>query len=375
MQLNGDLTERMLDTDWWSDEAVARTGMPVIDSPLVSVGGGIGSFTLVDLLRIAGVPASAVTVLTPNADPWQNYEYLTRVSQIPRNERLRSDSSGMPDNIWAFPSYAVVESWRERRLGPLLQVLVEPVFADYYTPRAEYVFKGMQREAERIGYADRVVRGLVHVVRRRHGGGYFALLGTRDGSSPRLVYRTRHLHLAVGYPGVKFLPDLQSYRERTGDQTRVVNAYEPHDHVYEDLRHRPGTVLVRGSGIATSRILQRLMEDRWSSRCADADRPPVPHLRERPARRDVVPATARRRRLGLPRLQLAEGGLGRPAQGHVRAARRPGAGGALPPARWARTHRRASCGRAQIRRARVRDGTRRCTARSSTSSRPDRRSA
>ncbi len=47
---------------------------------------------MVDYLRIAGVPANQIAVLGVNEHPWDTYEYLTRVSQVPRGERLRSDS-------------------------------------------------------------------------------------------------------------------------------------------------------------------------------------------------------------------------------------------------------------------------------------------
>ncbi len=43
------------------------------------------------------------------------------------------------------------------------------------------------------------------------------------------------MHVAVGYPGLKFLPDLQRYRETYRDYRQVVNAYEPHEHIYEQL--------------------------------------------------------------------------------------------------------------------------------------------
>ncbi|HNB52872.1 MAG TPA: hypothetical protein PK530_13065, partial [Anaerolineales bacterium] len=42
----------------------------------------------------------------------------------------------------------------------------------------------------------------------------------------------------------------------------VVNAYEEHNHIYEHLRLHGGTVLVRGRGAITSRILERLYETR-----------------------------------------------------------------------------------------------------------------
>ncbi|GIG87701.1 hypothetical protein [Plantactinospora endophytica] len=260
----GDLTQALLDNATWPDSLVAEAGIPVYDVPLVTVGGGIGSFVLVDYLRIAGVPTADIRVLSTIDNPWQTYEYLTRVSQIPGPERIRSDSSSRPDNIWGFPSYALSEAWRERTLRPLVHVLGEPIFADYWTPRVADVFKSMARESGRIGYPTMLVKGVVRMVRRRAGGGYFTVLTPPVGTGPtkRVAYRSRFVHLAVGYPGLRFLPDLQEFREKYGDFTRVVNAYESHEHVYEALRTRPGTVMVRGGGIVASRVLQRLMDDR-----------------------------------------------------------------------------------------------------------------
>jgi hypothetical protein len=260
----GDLTPALIATDWWSDDTLARAGIPVVDVPFVSVGGGIGSFVTVDYLRICGVPASAIRVLTQLEYPWESYEYLTRVSQIPRGERLRSDSASCPDNIWGFPSYAVREAMAAKSLRPLWQVAIEPVFADYYTPKAGQAFESMEREHERIGYAASVVTGQVRMVRRRLGGGYFTILTPPEGTSAtrRVAFRSRHVHIAVGYPGLKFLPDLMAYRERHRDYGSVVNAYEPHEQIYQRLHAAPGTVLVRGGGIVASRVLQRLIDDR-----------------------------------------------------------------------------------------------------------------
>ena len=260
----GDLTSELIDTSVWSDELVARAGIAVIDVPFATVGGGMGSFVMVDHLRIAGVPASDVRVLSNIEHPWQTYEYLTRCSQIPRHERIRSDSSGCPDNIWAFPSYAVREAWSDRTVAPLASVALEPVFTDYWTPRAGQVFTALGREASRIRYPDMLARGQVRMIRRRREGGYFTVLTPPEGDSGtrRVAYRSWYVHLAVGYPGLQFLPDLQEFRQRHRDSTRVVNTYEPHEHVYESLRRHPGTVLVRGGGIVASRVLQRLMDDR-----------------------------------------------------------------------------------------------------------------
>ncbi len=264
----GDLTPQLIAQEWFDDTMLEAAGIPVHDVPLVTVGGGLGSFALVDYLRVAGVPADRIAVLGINQKPWQTYAYLARNSQIPEHERLRSDSGSVMDNIWGFPSYAVREAFAAGSLrgfaAPLWTVLTEPILTDYYTPQAGQVYASVDREAARIGWSGMLHEGQVRMVRRRQGGGYFTILTPPAGTTPtkRVAFRSTYVHVAVGYPGVKFLDDLQEYRERHQDFSRVVNAYEPHDHVYEELRARPGTVVVRGSGIVASRILQRLIDDR-----------------------------------------------------------------------------------------------------------------
>src|SRR3954447_23440031 len=260
---SGDLTDQLISTDAWSDHMVAAAGIPIRDVPFISCGGGIGSFVTVDYLRICGVPTSAIRVLTPQRTPWESYEYLTTVSQIPHGERLRSDSSSCPDNIWGFPSYALREGLHGN-LKQLWNVLVEPIFANYYTPKAGEAFSSMEKEMYRIRYPEMVVHGQVRMVRRRVGGGYFTILTPPEGAAgtKRIAYRSQWVHVAVGYPGLKFLDDLQNYRKEFNDYSKVVNAYEPHEHVYERLALRPGTVLIRGGGIVASRVLQRLIDDR-----------------------------------------------------------------------------------------------------------------
>jgi hypothetical protein len=190
------------------------------------------------------------------------------VSQVPPAERLRSDSGSCPDNIWGFPSYAVREAFAAKGLikflDPLWNVFSEPILTNYFTPRAGQVFKGIASEADRIGWWPMVEHGQVRMTRRRQGGGYFTILTPPPGTTDtkRIAYKSQFVHVAIGYPGLRYLPDLQEYRQRTQDYTRVVNAYEPHDHVYEELMRQPGTVIVRGGGIAASRILQRLIDDR-----------------------------------------------------------------------------------------------------------------
>ncbi|MDQ3052523.1 MAG: hypothetical protein M3R66_01445, partial [Actinomycetota bacterium] len=195
----GDLSPALIDTDIWTDEMLGQHAIPLVDVPFVTIGGGIGSFVTTDYLRICGVPPEAIKVLTSLDVPWQSYEYLTRVSQVPRRERLRSDSASTPDNIWGFPSYAVREALAARTVkeffAPLWSVLTEPVFADYYTPKAGQAFESMEREYHRIRFAQSVVKGQVRMVRRRAGGGYFTILTPPAGASTtrRVAFRSTYV--------------------------------------------------------------------------------------------------------------------------------------------------------------------------------------
>jgi hypothetical protein len=263
-QGTGDLTPQLIETPVWTDAMVQQAGIPIVDVPFVTVGGGIGSFVTTDYLRIAGVPTEQIRILSNLDFPYQTYEYLTRVSQIPDHARIRSDSSSRPDCIWGFPSYALAETLKQKTPAHLVHLLLEPVWADYWTPLRSTVFKSIDKEAQRIGYNKMLVKGVVRMVRKRNGGGYFTILTPPEGTSPtkRVAYRSRFVHMAVGYPGLRYLPDLQDFRERYQDYQHVVNAYEPHEHVYETLKTRPGTVVLRGGGIVASRVLQRLFDDR-----------------------------------------------------------------------------------------------------------------
>ncbi len=243
---------------------LASAGIPVADIPFVSVGGGIGSFVTVDYLRVAGVPTNRMIVLSNLDFPWQTYEYLTRVSQIPRSERIRSDSASRPDNLWGFPSYALAEAISDKSVTELWHVLVEPMWADFYTPKAGRVFAGLERESKRIGWDQMLVKGQVRMVRKRQGGGYFVILTPKAGATPtkRVAYRAEYVHLAVGYPGLRFLSELQKFRTDHQDFHHVVSAYEEHEHIYEAARTKEITVMLRGGGIVASRVLARLMDDR-----------------------------------------------------------------------------------------------------------------
>jgi pSer/pThr/pTyr-binding forkhead associated (FHA) protein len=147
--------------------------------------------------------------------------------------------------------------------GYLWQVFAEPTFAQTYTPRAKNVFASLDREAKRIGWETMFRYGSVRAIRKTTDGRYaIAYSCTTTGQRNHAFLIVRYLHLATGYPAIKFLPDLQAYREKTLDFKSVVNAYEPHNHVYQHLEQYGGTVLIRGRGIVASRIVQRVYEAR-----------------------------------------------------------------------------------------------------------------
>ncbi len=247
----------------WTDDEAARMGLPVEDVPVTSVGGGIGSFITVDYLRIAGgLSVDDIRVVSNLDHPWQTYEHLTRVSQIPRHERIRSDSSSRPDNLWGYPSYALQEALDTKSLRPLLHVLIEPFVAGYYTPQLGRVLEGVKREATRIRYSEMLVRGVGTLVRHRVGGGYFVVVAGDPTGPPTRLLRCRDVHLALGYSGLAFQPELQRLRLEHGDHWNLVNAYEDHEHLYARFRKTPGTIVVRGGGIVASRILERLVNER-----------------------------------------------------------------------------------------------------------------
>ncbi|MBE9126560.1 MULTISPECIES: FHA domain-containing protein [unclassified Coleofasciculus] len=246
------------------------TGLSVHEIDYATIGAGLGSFVWVDFLRIYGVKPSQVTALGIEPKPYTRYKQLCLNSQIPLQERLRSNSDSCPDNIWGFPSYALREAWHDLWRGHLRvslkylwQVFAEPTFAETYTPRAGNVFDSLDREAKRIGWQQIFRYGSVRAIRKTDDGRYaIAYSRTTSGQRDHAFLIARYVHLATGYPAIKFLPDLQAYREKTRDFQSVVNAYEPHNHVYNQLERQGGTVLIRGRGIVASRIVQRVYEAR-----------------------------------------------------------------------------------------------------------------
>jgi pSer/pThr/pTyr-binding forkhead associated (FHA) protein len=262
--------ESFTDADTLSLATLQALGVPVVESEFLALGGGLGSFCWVDALRVRGVSANRIAVVGFESVPYARYKRLCQNSQIPDHERLRSNSESCPDNVWGFPGYALRESWKGFTRGRWIssaatawQVVAEPDYSPTYTPRAGDVFDSVDVEAKRIGWDRMMSRGRIRTLRRLDDGRYAVAVSSRaDATHANAIYVGKNVHIALGYPGLQFLPDLRKYREDTLDFQHVVNAYEDHDHVYDSLNESGGTVILRGRGIVASRVLQRIYEAR-----------------------------------------------------------------------------------------------------------------
>ncbi len=251
--------------------ALGQTGLPVYATTYAGVGGGWGNFIFTDNLLTYGVDPRQIICLGIYPEPYGRYQRLARNSQIPLHERIRSNTDSRPDNIWGTPGYAAAEAWRSIFSGHighaiqiLWQVFGEPIHTQTYTPIIGDVFRATDREAKRIGWANIWRFGRVRCIRKTDDGRYAIAYSQSDDQNQQAhaILLANYVQLATGYPALQFLPDLQEYRERTGDFEHVVNGYEFHDHIYENLERNGGVIVLRGRGIVASRLIQRLYEAR-----------------------------------------------------------------------------------------------------------------
>ncbi|MFM2302771.1 MAG: hypothetical protein RLZZ135_174 [Cyanobacteriota bacterium] len=245
-------------------QAIHATGLPVEEIEYATVGGGLGSFIWVDLLRIGGVSTERIRILGMEQKPYGRYQQLCLNAQIPPQERLRSPADACPDNIWGFPNYATLEAIKDlakgkfrSSLGHLWQVFAEPNLTDTYTPKSGDTIAAIDREAVRINWSKMIRTASVQIIRQTTDGRY-AIVYNCQRPNDYACTIARYVHIATGYPALQFLPDLQAYRDCTHDFKTVVHAYEPHEHIYESLAKFGGTIVLRGTGIVAARILQRI---------------------------------------------------------------------------------------------------------------------
>ena len=259
------INPQLLQQPYLSIKQIREIDVPYNETTYLTLGGGIGSFVWADHLRVYGVPTSEIVALGLHEEPHAKYKRLCRNSQIPSEERLRSDSGSRPDNLWGWPGYGVSEigsSVRSGRFGQAAglawQLFCELAMSESYTPRAEAVYESIGQEARRIGWQEMWRFGRIQAIRKTDDERY-AVLALDQDQQPH-IWVAPFLHIVLGYTGLRFLPDLQAYRRETRDVKHVVNAYESHEHVYETLASAGGVVMLRGRGIVASRILQKLYE-------------------------------------------------------------------------------------------------------------------
>lgn len=276
---------------------LAQHHIPITETTYLALGGGLGSFTWVDYLRVCGAAAAQIAVIGNNPVPYARFRQLCANSQINDQERIRSDSGARPDNVWGWPGYAVQEIIHLLGIGQMRaagriawQILAETALADVYTPRANMVFAALDREMRRIDWRRMFRRGELVAIRQTDDG-RFAAAYQPHASPPGLsVIIAPYLHIALGYPGIHLAPETQAYRQATSDASLVVQAYEEHEHIYRQLERQGGIVIIRGRGIVASRILQRLDEIRQ----ATGHDIRVIHLLRYPMTEDTAYGTARR---------------------------------------------------------------------------------
>jgi len=270
----------------WNQDIVSvkelrATGLDIEEIPYATLGGGMGSFVYADTLRIYGVSAKKIRAIGLKKKPYERYRNLLENCQIKTiyKKRIRSGSDSCPDNIWGFPGYAIREAWSAfhngeagRSLYHLWQVFAEPIGADTYTPLAEDVFRSMDVEMNRIQWSKIIRTGVIKSIRKTDDGRYaIAYTSTEDGiqssiknSVKNKFLLAKYVHLCTGYPALKLVEDLQTYRDTYEDITtqhrQVVHGYEPHDYLYETIERSKTdkTVVIRGFGIVASQILDRL---------------------------------------------------------------------------------------------------------------------
>jgi hypothetical protein len=113
------------------------------------------------------------------------------------------------------------------------------------------------------------IRGRAISLRMTDDGRYALALREIEGSNARdqreRFIIARQVHIATGYPTTRFVEDFRVFYAQNREHRRyVANAYQPHDHIYQECEatRDPRFVVVRGRGIVASRIIQRLHEAR-----------------------------------------------------------------------------------------------------------------
>lgn len=227
-------------------------GINVEQKPLVSIGGGMGSFAWVDALRIHGVPANSIAVIGGHTEPYYQFKTYCDNSGLLGDDHVRSDSASRIDSLWGFPGYAVSEIGDNlkqfafaKALSIAWQIFSEPIFSDFYTPQAKRIYEGIEKEMKRISWNTMIYKGIVLNIQKTDNGRF--AIDYKNGTTQKRII-ANIVHLALGHTPPKN-PALSG----------SVSVYEPHNHLLTRLKS-DNTVLVVGRGIAAARVIERLLE-------------------------------------------------------------------------------------------------------------------
>jgi len=228
------------------------------EKTFVSVGGGIGSFCWVNILRVHGVAASNIAVVAQHQLPYEQFKHYCDHSGLSPQDRLRSDSGARPDNFWGFPGYAISEVFDNLRTWQWLaaaktiwQIFTEPLLADFYTPTAGRLYASMAREGQRIGWASMVRQGTALFLRKLNDG-RFAVFYQEPTKKVRIVVAS-FVHLALGHAIRRSAYSVAS------PAARVLSGYELDEAFFRTVAETARSVVVVGRGIVAARIVERLL--------------------------------------------------------------------------------------------------------------------
>jgi pSer/pThr/pTyr-binding forkhead associated (FHA) protein len=215
----------------------------------VLIGGGIGSFCFYNCLRVHGVSAQDIAVITTNKKPYDQFKAYCDSIGLKSNHRLRSDSGSRPDNFWGFPGYGLSETINLLKAKKFVdatklavQLFTEPVISSYYSPTAGQVYKGINKEIRRSKWSKSTVRGNAISLKLLEGKGYE--ISYKNGKKQRLIAEHVHLSLGHGTP-IKHKKSLSAY-------------YLDSD-IIKRIKKKGGKVIVIGRGTAAAKVVEKLL--------------------------------------------------------------------------------------------------------------------
>lgn len=249
--------------------ALRRSGLPIDEIDYLTIGGALGSLAWVEGLYGAGVRPGRIAALGLDPKPYGRYERMFCSGQL-AGPSLRPQPA--PPRL----RLPLRRSWRDLVAGEASDAasLARELFGAQVAPgapnpRAAALFAEVERTAARLGWSQIWRYGRVKALRKTSDGRYVvAYTGDEQGATGRhRLLVARFVQLAVGFPGLRPLPDLTidgaflateaargeliadlvaRYRLDLATDGRL---YVNGDREPPGLRNRPGRLVVEGAVI------------------------------------------------------------------------------------------------------------------------------